>query len=230
MGGSETFRAERLRSLATTGWLSLQPADFQDRMIAIGRWATVLRGKALYVLGEEPDAIFGLGEGLLDISLPVDPDDDVTVHRAPPGFWVGDGALLSGVRRFLTVTAATNCEVFRIPQAPLWRVLEQHPGDWRCFHHLATLNAVLATQALAEALVLPARPRFARILLRLATPDGTVNATQEELGRMAGKSRAAFRRTFRTLIETGVLATGRGSVRIQNRPALECEARLGRQP
>ena len=32
-----TARRMRLRVLAQTGWLSLQPPDFQDRMIAIGR-------------------------------------------------------------------------------------------------------------------------------------------------------------------------------------------------
>ena len=220
-----TDRRKRLRMLAQTGWLSLQPPDFQDRMIAIGRWTAVPRGKALYVLGEEPDAIFGLGTGLLDISVPVG-EEDVIVHRAPPGFWVGDGALLSGVRRVLTVTAHTDCEVFRIPEAPLRRVLEDNPGDWRCLHHLATLNGLLATQALAEAIALPARPRFARVLLRLAGPDGTINATQEELGRMAGMSRAAFRRAFGALIDAGVLETGRGSVQIHDRAALEREARL----
>jgi CRP-like cAMP-binding protein len=220
MGNAETYRAQRLRTLAETGWLSLQPPEFQDRMIAIGRWIAVPRGRALYVLGEAPDAVFGLGSGLLDISLPVG-EEDVTVHRAPPGFWVGDGALLSGVPRMLTVVAATECEVFRIPHAPLRRVLEENPGDWRCLHHLATMNGLLATQALAEALVLPPGPRFARLILRLALADGTVPATQEEMGRMAGMSRAAFRRAFGSLIAEGVLTTGRGKVRIHDRAALE---------
>jgi CRP-like cAMP-binding protein len=222
-------RKERLGVLAERGWLSLQPPDFRERMIGIGRWRSVPKGRPLYVRGEDPDAIFGLGEGRLDVSLPIDEDEDVLVHRAPPGFWVGDGALLSDIPRLLTVAAATDCEVFRIPHAPLRRVLAEHPGDWQRLHHLATLNALLATQALAEALALPARPRFARVLLRLATPDGTVAATQEELGRMAGMSRAAFRRAFRTLIEAGVIETGRGTVRIHDRPALEEEAHLAPQ-
>ncbi len=225
MSASKKSRLQQLRALAETGWLSLQPPDFQDRMIAIGRWTAVARGKALFVLGEPPDAVFGLGSGRLDVSVPVG-DEDVVVHRAPPGFWIGDGALLSRVSRFLTVTAATDSEVFRIPQAALWRILDEHPSDWRYFHHLATLNAVLATQALAEALALPARPRFARVLLRLAQVDGTINATQEELGRMAGMSRAAFRRAFGTMIAAGILEVRRGRVHIHDRAALEQEANL----
>ena len=197
-------------------------------MIAIGRWTAVPKGHALYVLGDAPDAVFGLGSGRLDISVPVQ-EEDVIIHRAPPGFWIGDGALLSGVPRFLTVAAATDCEVFRVPEASLRRMLDENPGDWRYFHHLATLNAVLATQALAEALALPAGPHFARVLLRLAEPDGTIIATQEELGRMAGMSRAAFRRAFGALIAAGVLETGRSRVRIYDRIALEREAGLERQ-
>jgi CRP-like cAMP-binding protein len=221
----KSAHAKVLGLLSRTGWLAAQPPDFQERMIAIGRWVTVPKGRALYLLGEDPDALFGLGTGLLDVSVPVGAED-ILVHRAPPGFWVGDGALLSGVPRMLTVVAAADSEVFRIPHAPLRRVLEAHPGDWRHLHHLATLNAVLATQSLAEALVLPPRPRFAWVLLRLAQPDGTVAATQEELGHLAGMSRAAFRRALGALIAAGVLETGRGSVRIHDRAALEREAGL----
>ena len=215
---------QRLRRLAETGWLALQPPDFQDRMVSIGRWISVPKGKAIYRCGEKPDAIFGLGEGLVDISLPIDDVEEVLVHRAPPGYWIGDWALLSGLPRLVTLTAATDCSVFRIPKAPLLRVLEENPGDWRCLYHLATMNGGLATQALAETLLLPARPRFARVLLRLALPDGTVSATQEELGQMAGMSRAAFRRALRTLIDAGVIVTGRGTVRVKDLAALKQEA------
>lgn len=224
MEQGETGRARRLRELARRGWLSMQPAEFQDRMIAIGRWVAVARGRPIYVRGEPPDAIYGLGSGLLDVSFPVDADEDMILHRAPPGFWIGDGALLSETPRLLTVVAAMDCALFRIPAAPLRRSLTANPGDWRFFHHLATMNAMLAIQALAEQ-SLRSRPRFARILLRLAAADGTVNATQAELGRMAGMSRASFRRAFGDLIAAGAIETDRGVVRIHDRPALERQAK-----
>lgn len=223
-------RTSLLRRLAETGWLALQPPDFQDRMAAIGRWIKVPKGKAIYRYGDKADAIFGLGDGLLDISLPVDEDEEVIVHRALPGYWIGDWALLSGLPRLVTLTAARDCTVFRIPRARLLRVLEENPKDWRCLYHLATMNGGLATQALAETLVLPARPRFARVLLRLALPDGSVLATQEELGHLAGMSRAAFRRSLRNLIDAGVIVTGRGTVRVNDLAALKQEALFGPGP
>jgi DNA-binding GntR family transcriptional regulator len=45
--------------------------------------------------------------------------------------------------------------------------------------------------------------------------------TQEELGRMAGMSRAAFRRAFTALIEAGAVRTEYGGVQIADRAALE---------
>jgi CRP/FNR family cyclic AMP-dependent transcriptional regulator len=198
-------------------------------MAAIGRWIKVPKGKANYRYGDKADAIFGLGDGLLDISLPVDEDEEVIVHRALPGYWIEDWALLSGLPRLVTLTAARDSTVFRIPRARLLRVLEENPKDWRCLYHLATMNGGLATQALAETLVLPPRPRVARVLLRLALPDGTVSATQEELGQMAGMSRAAFRRALHDLIDAGVIVTGRGTVRVNDLAALRQEAGFGQR-
>ncbi|MCE6950660.1 Crp/Fnr family transcriptional regulator [Cereibacter sphaeroides] len=218
---------EDLRSLSTLGWLARQPVEFQMRLAAVGRWATIERGQQLYTVGDPPNAIFGLEEGLLDVSIPISSDEEVTIYRARPGFWVGDSALLAGTTRSITVSAATECRVFRLPIGAVRRALQEHPEDWICFFRLNHENATLAVRILAEVLSLPPRVRFARMLLRLACPDGSVRATQEDLGRMAGMSRAAFRRAFATLIDSGAVRTEYGGVRITDRAALEREAETG---
>ena len=73
------------------------------------------------------------------------------------------------------------------------------------FLALSMSQAAIARRRLAEVAALPPAARFARLILRLAEPDGTVRATQEELGRMAGMSRAAFRRSCATLISSGAV-------------------------
>lgn len=211
--------------LGRSGWLAEQPPDFRGRMARIGRWTKVPRGGPLYVVGEAPDAIFGLAEGLIDIMIPIGPDEEVIVHRAPPGMWIGDGALLSRVPRMVSVRAAADCRLFRIPHAALARVLDAHPGDWMYLHRLSTINATLCIQTLAEVISLPPKARFARLMLRIATADGSVHATQEELGRMTGMSRAAFRRSLQSLIASGAIETGRGTIRVHDRDALEGAAR-----
>ncbi len=206
--------------LGDVGWLADLPQDFRLRIAALGRWVAVPRGKVLFSVGDAPDALYGVGEGMIDISVPIDADEQVTVYRAAPGFWIGDGSLLSDMPRLLTISVPVDSQLFRVPGAALARSLESFPGDWRYLHRLAGQNGALSVRMLAEALVLFPKARFARLLLRLASPDGWVESTQEDLGRLAGMSRAAFRRAFASLIESGAVETRRGRVHIRDRAAL----------
>jgi DNA-binding GntR family transcriptional regulator len=73
---------------------------------------------------------------------------------------------------------------------------------------------------------LPPRRRFALLLLRCASPDGVVQATQEELGRLMGMSRMAFRRAFRDLMDQGIVRTDYGRVTVIEPDKLAEIARL----
>ena len=157
----------------------------------------------------------------IDTLIPIGGDEEVTVYRAGPGFWIGDSALLAETTRSITVSAAVESRVFRVPINAVRRALAEHPEDWICFFRLNHANAILAVSILAEVLSLPPRARFARMLLRQAGPDGSVQATQEDLGRLAGMSRAAFRRALSALIEAGALRTHYGGVQIVDRTALQ---------
>jgi CRP-like cAMP-binding protein len=221
MNQSRNSAADVLGVLSRAGWLSEQPAEFQERIASAGRWIWLPKGVRLFQAGEQAVAMFGLGEGLLDVAIPISDDEEVTVHRARPGFWIGDGALLSSVPRELSVEAATDCLVFRVPIGAVQRILDVHPHDWMYFHRLSSMNATLAVRTLAEVIALPPKARFARLLLRIAAPDGSVRVTQEELGRMAGMSRAAFRRTFGSLIRSGAVKTTYGGLVIRDAAALE---------
>lgn len=210
--------------LATVGWLSEQPQEFQARVAAAGRWTTFRRRQVLYADGDEATAIFGLGEGLLDISLPISPEEEVVVYRASPGFWIGDSAVLAGSTRTVSLTAVVESRVFRLSGTAARRMLADHPADWLCFAQLAHRNVTLALQVLSEVLALPPRARFARMLLRMVSPEGMVHITQAELGRMVGMSRAAFRRALGDLIAGGGVAVDYGGLRIVDRKALEAAA------
>lgn len=182
------------------------------------------RGQVIYAVGDDADAIYGLAKGLLDIAIPVLPDQDAIIHRATPGFWIGESALLAGSRRTLTLSAVTDGQLFKLPAAAVLRNLEEHPSDWVCFYRLSHINANRGLTALAEVISLPPRARFARALLRLTSSAGSVQVTQEELGRMVGMSRAAFRRTFADLIKKEIVEIEYGRIQIRNLAALESEA------
>ncbi|MCU0790621.1 MAG: Crp/Fnr family transcriptional regulator [Nitratireductor sp.] len=213
--------ADQLRNLAEIGWLCEQPPAFVDRIALLGRWVTLKRGERLYTAGEQPDAMYGLGEGAFDLAIPISKDEEVTVHRAGPGFWIGESALLSGNNRTISVTAAVDSRAFRISISAIKRNLSLHPADWMHFHNLTHMNGTLCISVLAEVISLPPKARFARMLLRMSTPDGRVRVTQEELGKMAGMSRAAFRRAFASLIDAAIVETGYRGLLIRDPAALE---------
>lgn len=213
-----------LGRLLEDGWLAQQPPSFQHAMARAGRWITLSKGQVLYGVGDPGDAIFGLEEGLLDVAIPISEDELVTLHRATPGFWIGDSALLAGTSRGVAVLAAADCRVFRLNAGAVRRHLEENPQDWALFFKLSHMNVMQSLAAFAEVVVLPPRARFARVLLRIADSNGIVRATQEDLGSMVGMSRASFRRAMASLIEAGIVETEYGGLRILDRDALEKEA------
>lgn len=206
-------------ALASAGWLAGESPAFRDRLLAMGRIIRLPRGRALFAMGDPPDAMFGVATGHADIGLPVSEDDEVLIHRAGPGFWIGESALLARTTRALSVTAAADCDIFRLPGPAVRAHLAASPGDWPAFFRLSHLNAVLAVATLAEVLTLPPRARLIRAMLRIAGPDGTVPATQDDLARLTGMSRASLHRALAGLIAAGAVRTGYGRLVICD-PAL----------
>lgn len=190
----------------------------------MGRLIRLPRGRALFAAGDPPDAMFGVATGHADIGLPVSEDEEVLIHRAGPGFWIGESALLARTTRALSVTAATDCDIFRLPGPAVRAHLVASPGDWPAFFRLNHGNAVLAVATLAEVLTLPPRARLVRTLLRIAAPDGTVPATQEELARLCGMSRASLRRAMAGLVSAGALRTGYGRLYLGDVTVLQSAA------
>jgi CRP/FNR family cyclic AMP-dependent transcriptional regulator len=215
----------KLGVLGHIGWMADQPKDFQWRMAKLGRWISVHRGQPVYTIGDQADGIFGLGEGLLDVSVMLDSGREVVLHRGTPGFWIGDAALLGQSVRTLGVTAASDCQVFKLPASTVLRSLEENPRNWICFYRLSHINVMISLKTLGEVISLPPRALFARALLRLATPEGQVRMTQEELSRMVGMSRTSFRRALAALIEDGVIELDYGAILIRNLAALDRESR-----
>ncbi len=210
-------------ALSNAGWLAEEAPDFRDRLLSVARWRSYRAGEDVYLAGDEPNGLFGLEKGHVDVSIPISDDEWVTIHRAQPGFWIGNSALLSGKPRGVSVVTHDECLILTVPARPLKRMLTEHPEDYACFYRLNHANITKTLNVLAETIALPPRARFARMLLRLSCKDGIVEATQTELGALAGMSRAAFRRAFSDLIEQGFVKMEYGAVRILDMEALRRE-------
>lgn len=213
-----------LNNLSKVGWLSEQPRDFQARIATLGRWIILHPGTRHYLAGDLSEAIFGLDDGIFDISIPISETRECTFYRATRGFWAGDDAILTGATRKVSVEAVSRCRVFQVPYSVLRSHLARYPSDWAYFHELAATKSSMLAGILGEALSLSPRERVARLLVRLADEYGVVASTHEELGMLAGMSRATFHRSLTHLVKAGAVETTYAQIRIVNRQAVEEEA------
>jgi CRP-like cAMP-binding protein len=220
-GGRPERGSADLSPLTERGWLAEQPAEFQEWARASGRWRQYEAGRVLYDVGEAPDGIYGLGEGAFEVTLPLVSDEPVIIHRAEPGFWIGESAVLAGCERTVSVAVVARSRVFRIPAAAVREVVGRRPEFWRAFHHLSHINAMKVATLLAEALSLSPRARLARTILRLSEPGGAVHASQHDLARLIGMTRSTLQRSLAELAAAGAIETGYRSLAVRDRAALE---------
>ena len=198
----------RLGVLADVGWLASQPAEFRALIARAGTWRRANAGEVIYLAGEEPDGLYGLGEGALEIHSPLISEEQVVLHRAEPGFWIGEAAILSGKTRMVSLSAASDCRFFFVPTSRLRGIVKDDPRHLRSMLEQSNMNVTTALRLLAEALSLTPRARIARLLLRLADDGGAVEGSQEDFARVLGMTRSSVRRAMASLIDIGVIETG----------------------
>ncbi len=212
-------RSKDLGLLSEVGWLSGQPESLCAWAARAGRWRVYEKGRMLYQYGDDPDGLYGLGSGMLEAQIPMG-EEQVTIYRGEPGFWIGESALLARTSRAISLSAAVKSRVFFIPASAVKALLRDEPQFWYCFFELNHLNAARAVATLAEVLSKTPQERLARLLLRLADAAGKVNATQEDLARLIGMSRSSLKRVLNDLMDTGAIAVGYRSLRLVDRQGL----------
>ena len=207
--------------LAERGWLADQPESLRDWVARNGRWKTYERGQVIYSFGDPAEALYGLGEGAVEVTLPLVGEEEVTLHRAELGFWIGEAAVLARVPRVISLQAATDCRLFRVPGKALRGLLDRQPELWPGFCALSLQNTATALQLLAEALSLSSRARLSRVLLRLSATEPRVEASQFDLARLIGMNRSSLRRALASLEECGAIQPQYGSIVVLDRQMLE---------
>jgi CRP/FNR family cyclic AMP-dependent transcriptional regulator len=220
-------KSQSLAPLDKVGWLSEESDGFREWAATSGRWQRYVPGQVVYLFGDEPDGLYGLGHGTIDLSFPLEGVEPVSVHRAEPGFWIGESAFLSNIRRTVSVMAVTDTLLFYIPSNAIERRLNDDPESWHAFYRQSHANASRAVAMLAQALALSPRARLARLLLRLAGTGDDIAGTQESLGSLVGLRLTTAKRIFRTFVEAGAIRGAYGRISILDRSLLEAVANEG---
>ncbi len=213
--------SQDLSPLDQLGWLADQSPELKAWFAAHGRWRTYAPGELLYLHGDAPDAIYGLAQGSIELQFAPVGSEPVTLHRAEPGFWIGESALLAGTSRMISLFATSEARIFRVPGPALRQLVADQPRHWQAFYELTHANTLTALTLLADALALTPRARLSRLLLRLSEAKAEIQANQDDLGRILGMTRSSLRRSLNVLIAERTIATGYGRITVLDRDRLK---------
>ncbi len=189
-----------VRVLSERGWLSRTPAPFRSAMLKRCQWRRYDAGETLFVAGDPPGGIFGVADGSVGGATGLGPAETPTMHIGQPGLWVGEGPIITGDPRRITVFAVTAAYVAQVPLAELKAALSDRPEWWQHIAQLSQSMNDIVGNALADSMIRDADRRCAAILLRLCDCrfidnhveiEREVMVTQDELAAMANLSRSS---------------------------------------
>ncbi|MCT4371307.1 Crp/Fnr family transcriptional regulator [Yangia mangrovi] len=196
------------------GWLAAQPEPFRNAWMEVAEFRGISRGDRLYSLGDPPGGVYGIAEGFADVLVASGYEAPVLGHIARPGWWVGEGAAVTGSPRRVEIRARTDLSVCYVSLQRLEDLEEVFPNMWRFLGQLTVLHLDNALMYAASLLKGNARTKIASTLVRLAGPEMLFDAeisipcSQQDLGEMAGLSRNSIGPAFRDLGRDGLIRRG----------------------
>jgi CRP/FNR family cyclic AMP-dependent transcriptional regulator len=200
------------------------PEDVRE-LLAISRRRSFAKGEVVFHRDDPGDSLHLVVKGSFAVRIMTPLGDTVTVAVRGPGDNFGEMALADpDSRRSATVAALQPSVTMAIYYGAFDRLRAQYPQISRVLTAFLVGEIRRQNELLLDALYVPAERRVLRRLAELADvyadDDGVIALTQEELGQIAGTTRATVNRVLREQEERGTLALRRGETKIVDREAL----------
>jgi CRP-like cAMP-binding protein len=207
-------KEEASEIVSRSGWLAHRPARFREQVLAHTRLVTFAKGTAIYRIGDPPNGVYGLVEGLLRIEVVIGGLGEQVAFVARPGFWIGVAAIMHRHERKVTVIAASDSWLLSLPPAA-FETLAADAENTRQFASMINENNDVA-MAVARDLMNPdMRARIASRLLAIfgRSPDGAgsdIGITQADLATLCNVSRKTINRELAELARIGAISRSYG--------------------
>jgi CRP-like cAMP-binding protein len=209
------------RIFAARGWLSLQPAAFRTRFLALGRPVELEREVVLFHEGDAPGGVYGIVSGAIAVLGGSELQPPAMAHVERAGDWFGHGPVLSGGRRTLTFAAVEPSLLWQVPLERL-RPLVQGDADFAArLGQMADVSTRTVVAVARDLLIPDSAKRVAAVLLRVTArgevppddPQGYL-LSQAQLGEMANLSRHHVNRVLGKLQKAGMIQCGYNRIRL----------------
>lgn len=191
--------------------------------MSIRRRVAFAKDAVLFRPGQACPGLILLDRGTIRVTLTASTGREVVLYRVAPGDMCLQtfSCLVEGRTYTAEGVAETDLEGDLIPP-DAFRARLDADADFRALVFGAVARRFAEYERLIEDVALTGfDARLARVLLRQALPDGTVQASHSALATETASGRAFVSRRMADLARQGIVEQHRGGVRISGRAALE---------
>jgi CRP/FNR family cyclic AMP-dependent transcriptional regulator len=192
-----------------------------------------LRARArLFAAGDAGSALYLVLNGWLKLTRGSPSGRDIVLELAGPGSVFGELAVLCDRPRAADAVALSACRVLAIDGRTLVKVLRAHPDALLALVRLLGERLARTTAQMEDGLI-PAEPRLARAVLRLAMLEPRITRTgavidlglsQSDLGELTGLARESINKLLRGWRDAGWINVDGRIIILTDLPALRAVA------
>ena len=228
--------ADKERLLARHFLFAGLEADLLRRLAGLSETMTLARGDVLFYQGDEGDALYGIFDGSIRISLTSPDGKEFTINLMENGDVFGEIALLDGLSRTADARAGRDSRLMRIPRRAFLDLMDKEPRLMRHVIDMLCERIRVTTGEMTDVAFLDLRARLAKRLLDLSLSHGVeegagirigLTLTQTDVAQMLGVTREAVNKQIQTLVRSGLISMERGTITILARPKLSDIATAG---
>jgi len=194
----------------------LLPPEVQQVLLSIAKPRTLEDGQWVFQSGDPADALFGVVQGSLRVSVLSAQGTEAVVSILEAGHWFGDISLFTGLPRFNHVKAAGPADIAVIPATEFHALIAAQPDIHLAFTKLLCLRLRITTAWIDDAILNPLAVRLATRLLAIdhrgeqraeGASSGThlLNISQDDLAASLGVSRQSVNRQLKLWEQDGTL-------------------------
>jgi len=215
--------------LADHGWLAFTPPRFRAQVLTRLRLREFRKGETVYRAGDAPGGLWAVIKGAVEIEFPPPETAPHLLYFASPGFWFGEGPLILGTARLVTVIASRPSTLATLPIADCHAILEADPAAWRWIALMSLMTSDVGAGFAADSLLRDPTKRMAALLLRLAgmrsklfvaAKPSPILLSQDKLGQLANLSRNSVGPILRRFVARGCIKIRYGAIVVSNVRAL----------
>jgi CRP/FNR family cyclic AMP-dependent transcriptional regulator len=188
------------------------PPQVQTALFDVAHRRKLAQGDSLFLKGSMPDALFGVVQGTLRVSVTGASGREAVIAVLKPGHWFGEVSLLVGQERVYDTFATEPTEMAVVAAWDFHRLIASDFDIHLAFSRLVCVRLRQALRWIDDTILMPLPARLAHRILALAEHGATdtgkaghIDVSQEDLSMMLGVSRQSVNRQLKMWEDEGIL-------------------------